>query len=143
MKEFSISEKFRLEVHWRKVKYSQKGVVKIEGCYLSGPVLSEVEQLNENDFIKLDFVNQYFIFVKHYYIAKFSWKTVRHTQTKIFLGDVVLENTNLNVVPKLQNDDYIVIDTKNHKSETHDNYLTYIAYLLKSDGLLYNFGGNK
>lgn len=142
MKKFIIAERYKLEIHWQKVKYNQKGVASFEGCYLSGPVLSEVEQLSENDFIKLDFVNQYLIFVKYYYIAKLSWKTVRYTPIKIFLGDVVLENMNLNVVPKLRDNDYIVVDTENHKSETHSSYLIYPAYLLKFDGSLYDFGGN-
>ena len=58
---------------------------------------------------------------------------------KIFLGDVKLENRNLNVVPKLNNNDYIVIDTKDHEEEKHMYHFVYPAYLIKQDGTLYNF----
>lgn len=141
MKEFMISEKYRLEIHWDKVSYEKNGIAKIEGCYLSGPVLKEVEQLNEEDSIALDFVKQYVIFVQHYYIAKLSWSGVRHTLEKIFLDNVILENMNINAVPKMKDDDYIVVDTRNHEDEKHQYQLTYISYLLKSDGSLYVFGG--
>ena len=51
MEKFMISEKFRMEIHWEKVRYEKKGIAIIEGCYLNGPVLKEVAQLNEEDFI--------------------------------------------------------------------------------------------
>ena len=143
MVEFMVSEKFRMEIHWKKVNYEKDGIANIKGCYLSGPVLKEVEQLNEKDFIKLDFTNQYIIFVKNYYISKLSWNGVKHTPKKIFLYNTILENMNINVVPKLRNNDYIVIDTKNHEDEKHQYYMTYISYLLKVDGSLYDFGGSK
>jgi len=136
-----LGEKFRLEIHWEKARYEKKGTAIIEGCYLNGPVLKEVAQLNEKDFIKLDFINQYIMFVKHYYIAKLSWEGVRHTPEKIFLQNVELRNENINVLPKLRGDDYIVIDTKNHEDEKHQRYATYTAYLLNNDGTLYNFLG--
>ena len=136
-----LGERYRLEIHWDKVSYEKDGIAKIEGCYLSGPVLKEVEQLNEEDSIALDFVKQYGIFVKHYYIAKLSWEGVRHTLDKIFLDNVKLENMNINAVPKMKDDDYIVVDTRNHEDEKHKYQLTYISYLLKSDGSLYVFGG--
>jgi len=143
MKEFMISERFRLELHWKKVSYEKEDIANIKGCYLSGPVLKEVKQLNEEDFIKLDFSNQYIIFIKNYYIAKLSWSGVKHTAEKIFLYNTKLENININIVPKLRNNDYIVIDTKNHEDEKHQYHITYISYLLKADGSLYNFGGSK
>ena len=141
MEKFIISERFRLEIHWEKVNYEKKGIASIQECYLSGPALKEVEQLNEKDFIRLDFVNQYIIFVKNYYIAKLSWFGVRHTPEKIFLYNVKLENMNINVVPKLRNNDYIVVDTQDHEDEKHQYNMRYISYLLKADGSLYNFNG--
>jgi hypothetical protein len=143
MKEFMVSEKFRMEVHWEKVNYKEEDIANIQGCYLSGPVLKEVEQLNEEDFIKLDFASQYIIFVKNYYIAKLSWRVVKYTPEKIFLYNVKLENMNINVVPKLRNNDYIVIDTENHEDEKHQYNMTYSSYLLKADGSQYNFSGSK
>ena len=75
---FRISEKYRLEIHWDKSIYDEDGVAKLEGCYLSGPAVKEVAQMNESDSIVLDFATQYVVFVKHYYVAKLSWKKVNH-----------------------------------------------------------------
>jgi len=136
-------EKYKLEVHWEKVGYKLDGIANIIGCYLSGPVLKEVVQLNEKDSINLDFVNQYAVIVKNFYIATLKWEGVRYMPNKIFLNNTILENTNINVVPKLRNDDYIVIDTKNHEEGKHMYHLTYPAYLLKEDNTLYDFGSDK
>jgi len=140
---FRISEKFRLEIHWNKVIYKQDGVATIEGCYLTGPVLKEVSQLNEKDGISLDFANQYRFFVPSYYIANLIWQGVKHTSNKIFLYNTVLTNKYVNSVPKLNNDDYIVVDTKNHEDEKHQRNLTYPSYLIKYDGEIYNFAEYK
>jgi hypothetical protein len=50
---------------------------------------------------------------------------------------------NINVVPKLRNNDYIVIDTENHEDEKHQYNMLYSAYLVGKNGALYNFGGSK
>lgn len=141
MKEFFISERYKLEVHWEKVIYEQDGLAKLEGCYLSGPVISNVDKLNEIDYINLDFSSQYIVFVSSYYIAKLSWVGVRYNDGKIYLDNVVLKNKNINSVPKLNGNDYIVIDTKNHEDEKHQFNFNYVAYLIKDDGVLYNFRG--
>jgi hypothetical protein len=112
---FRIAEKYRLEIHWNKATYDKDGTAKLEGCYLSGPATKEVAQMNENDTIVLDFATQYMIFVKYYYVAKLSWKRVNHLLGKIYLSDVTLSNRYLNSVPKLNDNDYIVIDTKDHE----------------------------
>lgn len=136
---FRISEKFILEIHWDKAVYEQEGLAKLDGCYFSGPALKEVNQLNEKDSMNLDFGNQYAVFVNQYYIAKFSWEGVRRASEKILLSNVTLENKNVNSVPKLNDNDYILVDTKNHTDSTHHLYLTYPSYLLRFDGDRYNF----
>jgi hypothetical protein len=139
MKEFSIAEKFKLAVHWNKVVYEREGLSKLEGCYFSGPVLKEVSKLNPKDFMDLDFGNQYIVFIKHYYVIRFSWEGVKHTPEKIFLSNVIFENRYVSSVPKLNDDDYILIDTKDHVDEKHNYYLTYPSYLIRFDGDKYNF----
>ena len=138
MKEFMISEKYRLEVHWKKVNYEQEGLAKLEGCYLSGPVIREVAQMASDDSIKLDFSNQYRVFVPNFYIATLSWKEVKHSDI-IELENALLTNKNINSVPKLQDNDYLVIDTENHEDEKHLYNYVYITYLIKGTGELYNF----
>jgi len=136
---FSISEKFTLKISWIKVVYEQEGFAKLEGCYLSGPVIKDVDQMNSNDFMDLDFGNQYLVFVGDYYIARFSWAGVRHVPEKIFLDNVTIKNRHVNSVPKLNDNDYIIVDTKNHVDDNHSRHLTYAAYLIRFDGDRYNF----
>ena len=136
-----LGEKYRLEIHWKKVVYDQEGIVTLEGCYLSGPAVKEVAEMNQKDAISLDFGNQYAVFVPNYYVVKLSWGGVRHTPHKIYLNNVILQNSFLNFVPSLNVDDYILIDTKNHEDEKHQYYLSYTSYLVKFDSELYNFRG--
>jgi hypothetical protein len=138
--EFNISEKYKLEIHWNRSVYEQDGAAKLEGCYLSGPVIKEVLEMEQKDNISLDFGNQYVVFVPNYYVAKLFWEGVRHTPSKIHLTNVVLKNKFLNSVPNLNDDDYIIVDTKNHEDEKHQYYLSYPSYLIKFKGEIYNFG---
>ena len=41
MEKFSLSERYRLELHWLKVSFNQEGVCKLEGAYFKGPALSD------------------------------------------------------------------------------------------------------
>lgn len=136
---FRISEKYRLEVYWGKVIYNQDDTAELEKCYFAGPALKEVEGINEEDHIDLDFSNQYIIFVPSYYIARLSWRGINQTQDKLYLNNVLLKNRHSTSVPRLKNDDFIVIDTKDHEDEKHDYHLTYPSYLIRSDGDLYKF----
>lgn len=139
MKEFLISERFRLELHWNKVVYSKDGVADFKGCYFSGPILSDISSIQPNDSIKLDFGKQYSKLVSSYYIAELSWGEINITDRRIILRDAILINKHINSVPKLRNDDYIVIDTANHEDTKHPMHINYTAYLLNVDGTLYNF----
>lgn len=141
--EFSISERYRLELHWSGVDYLEDGKAVLKGCYFSGPVLNQVMELQSNDSIDMDFVNQYYIFIESYYIAKLSWGEVKHTNNKIFLYNVLLENKFLNSIPKLNNDDYIIIDTSKHEDEQHMYNLVYTSYLIRNDGTFYDFRSMK
>jgi len=137
---FRVSEKYKLELHWNKVIYEQDGIAQLKNCYFIGPVLKEVDQMNESDSMPLDFGKQYILVVPHYYIANLSWNGIHQTTERIDLKNVILSNKYVNSVPKLNDNDYILIDTSNHTDEKHHFYLTYPSYLLKTDGELYSFG---
>ena len=134
-----FKDRFRLEIHWEKVNYNEDSLAEFVNCYLSGPVLKELEKLNSFDYIFLDFSNQYRIFIPSYYIAKFSWSGVNYYESIIKLNRAFLENKYLNSVPKLKNDDFIIVDTSNHTDDKHSMYLTYDAYLIRYDKVPYNF----
>ena len=135
---FSFSDKYRLEIHWDSIDYS-KGQAKLENCFLTGPVLSQVQDINDEDFIRLDFGGQYKIFINNFYILKLSWKGQRKENDKIFLSNVFLENVNINSTPTLKKSDYIVVDTSKHEDEQHNYHMNYMAYVLNKDGGLYDF----
>jgi hypothetical protein len=140
---FNVADRYKLELHWNKVIYEQDQIALLKDCYFSGPVLKDVTQLNQRDIMNLDFSNQYLVFIDNYYIAKLSWEGVRHTPDKIFLGNAILKNKNLNVVPKLKKNDYIVIDTHGHENEKHNYTLVYPSFLVKDEGQFYDFRGSK
>lgn len=137
-----LGEKYKLELHWEKVKYKQDGICELVNAYFSGPALSNAEKINDNDNIKLDFFVQYLIFVKNVYVGDLSWGEVIYNGKKVILKDVkITHDTELNKVPKLRDDDYLVIDTSNHEMAVHTFNLLYTTYVVSEGGEPYNFRG--
>ena len=138
---FILSEKFRLELHWKEIKYEAEERCKLIDACFSGPVLSIAQKIEENSFIDLDFYEQYSIITKNYYVARFSWnKVIYNKDNTVSLGDAYLShNKDLNKVPKLKNNDFIVIDTKGHEEETHAFNLVYRSYVVNENFIMYNF----
>jgi len=141
MGKFMLSERYRLELHWKKAVYEQEGICKLEGCCFSGPALQMAERINSNDSINLDFYRQYVILVKNVYVAKLSWATVVYNKDNtVSLKDAkITHDTELNKTPKFKNDDYIVIDTKKHEASTHHLHLVYESFVVNENGELYRF----
>lgn len=137
-----LGERYKLELHWEKVKYEQDGICKLIGTYFSGPALSNAEKINDNDTIKLDFFNQYLVFVKNVYVGDLSWNEVVYNGKKVVLkGAKITHDTELNKVPKLKDTDYLVIDTSNHEMAVHAFNLLYTTYVVNEGGEPYNFRG--
>lgn len=141
MEKFELSDRYKLELHWTDAIYEQKGLCSLKGAYFKGPALAEAQQLNNNDHIMLDFFSQYILLVKSVYVAKFSWGEVKYNKngnislTKAF----ITHDAELNKVPKLGNDDYLIIDTKGHDVEDHPFNLLYKTYVVNRDTNLYKF----
>jgi hypothetical protein len=144
MKEFVLSDRYRLELKWESASYDINGVCKLRGAIFSGPALAEAQKLNEEDHILLDFFQQYIHLVRSVYVAKLSWKGVEYKGSGVVeLKEALIEHASeLNRVPKLKNNDYLVIDTSNHTVENHAQNLVYKTYVLSTDKELYKFGGN-
>jgi len=141
MAKFLLSEKYRLEFHWKKVKYECEGICNLEKAYFSGPALLDAEEVLPNDEILLDFYSQYIVLVKNVYVGKLSWSAVKYNKNNIIsLTDAkITHTTELNRVPKLNNNDYLVIDTRNHEAAVHMFNLTYKTYVVNKAGEPYNF----
>ncbi len=142
MDKFILSERFRLELKWKKAIYEMPGVCKLENAYFCGPALVEALQLNNNDNILLDFYGQYLILVKNVYVAKLSWgEVIYNSNNTITLKDAMItHDTELNKVPKLRNNDYLVIDTQDHVVEKHAFNMVYKTYVVNETTNLYRFG---
>jgi hypothetical protein len=146
MEKFLISEKYRLDVGWDKAIKEREGVLRLEGCRFSGPVLSEVVGINNKDKILLDFGKQYRVFVNAYYVLSLAWDGFERIEGIFFLKNALLRSSRLEFTPVINNNDRIAIDTSSHDTNrikiTEDEGfipLNYRAYLIKEDGSLYNF----
>lgn len=139
---FLISEMYRLELHWEKARYIVDGTCELIGARFSGPALSNAEQIAGNNNINLDFYRQYYSIVSNVYIAVLSWGDVKYNKNgSVDLSTaIVTHDTELNRVPRLKDNDYLVIDTSNHEREVHHLNPNYDTYVVNSDGNLYNFG---
>lgn len=141
MDKFFLSERFRLELKWKSAIYNADGICNLKGAYFCGPALSDAERINSNDYILIDFYRQYMIIVDNVYVAKFSWgEVVYNNDGTISLNDAVISHdTELNKVPKLKDNDYLVIDTENHEDEKHAYNLVYRTYVVNETTSLYKF----
>lgn len=143
MEKFSLSDRYRLELHWSTATYDVDGMCKLIGAKFSGPALSEALKLENNDYIMLDFYSQYLVLVENVYVVKFSWGEVAYEKD----GSISMTNTflthgtELNKVPKLKDSDYLIIDTSNHEVEIHPFNPVYRTYVVNQDTALYKFGG--
>jgi hypothetical protein len=142
MQEFIFSDRYRLELHWKSTVYERDGVCKLNGAYFSGPALVEADKINSNDNIMLDFFHQYIILVENVYVAKLSWGEVIYNKNgTISLKEAfIIHSTELNKVPKLSDTDFLILDTSNHESETHQFNPLYKTYVVNTDTQLYKFG---
>ena len=140
MKRFLLSERFRLELHWKKCIHSKAGEMQFIDAYFSGPVLKQAAKLNDTDHIVLDFCNQTMIVVKNVYTGTFAWNGVEYKDDKIFLkAAILLYDEKLKNIPKLKDSDYLIIDTKNHENAKHNYNSLYPTYVVNKENELYDY----
>jgi hypothetical protein len=91
----------------------------------------------------LDFYSQYIILVQSPYVGKFEWSgpNYKNDGTIHFDKAIMIHEDELDNVPKLKYNDYLVIDTSGHEVENHPYNLVYKTYVVNSDTQLYAFGG--
>jgi len=141
MDKFSLSERYRLELHWDKTVYKDEGRCDLINARFSGPALMQADKINNDDNIMLDFFHQYVIITKNAYVGKFSWgEVIYNKDNTVSLKDAVItHDTELNRVPKLKDTDHLIIDTNGHETETHAYNLLYKTYVVNEDTTLYRF----
>jgi hypothetical protein len=130
---------YRLELHWEKAIYDKEGQCELINTYFSGPVLSLAQKINSNEYIKLDFFNQYFPTILNVYVVKLLWGEVIYKNNIVLLKDVVITDTDINKAPKLNDNDYIIMDTSDHTLEKHGFNLVYTSFVINNEGTPYKF----
>lgn len=138
---FNLYDRYRLELRWASVKYEVDGVCLLSDAVFTGPALTEASRLNDADHIHLDFYRQYFFLTRSVYLGKFSWRGVTYNDDgSVGLGNARIEHASeLNRVPKLEDRDFLIIDTNGHEDEAHLYNLVYKTYVVNEDSQLYRF----
>ena len=108
------------------------------GAYFSGPVLKQAAKLNDSDHINLDFCNQTMVVVNNVYVGTFAWNGVRYAKDKVLLkAAVMFYDKDIENIPKLNDTDYLVIDTRDHENEKHNYNTLYPTYVVNKESDLY------
>jgi len=140
MKKFLLSERFRLELHWDKCTHDKAGEMSFTNAYFSGPVLKQAVELNQSDHITLDFCKQTMVIVNNVYTGTFAWNGIEYKDSNIFLKAAILVyDEDLKDIPKLNDSDYLVIDTRSHENEKHNYNALYPTYVVSRDSELYDY----
>lgn len=128
-----VLNKYRLELHWDSVEYNRDDVAVLKGAYFEGPVLKEAAQLNEEDSIVLDMTSQHMIFIPDFYQSTLWWKGVEYKEGRIYLKEAWIKGKYVNSIETLRNNDWLLIDCKEHEMATHVFHLVYWAEVRNSE----------
>ncbi len=128
-----IWEKYRLELHWKSVEYNRDDMAVFKGAYFEGPVLKEAAELVEEDSLVLDMTDQHSLLVPNYYQAILQWKGLRYEDARIYLKEAHIKGKYVNSIDTLKNDDYILIDCREHEMAIHIYHLVYWAEVRKNN----------
>lgn len=114
-----VLNKYRLELHWKSVLYKTEDVAVLKGAYFGGPVLSDAEQLLDEDTLILDMTEQHLVFppMEDFYQAVLNWKGVQYEGDKIFLKEAYIKGKYINSLETLENNDWIKIDCSEHDTK--------------------------
>ena len=127
-------KKYRLELHWKKVVYLSDGVVNLQGAYFSGPVLRDAEKINSPDYIDLDLTPQLIEVFNSYYIVRLDWDEAKYkADGSVELIGARLTNSHLRTLHKVEEGDYILINTEKHEEKTHAFYLVYESTIIRKN----------
>jgi hypothetical protein len=128
-----IWEKYRLELHWKSVEYNRDDLAVLKGAYFEGPVLKEAIKLVEEDSLVLDMTTQHALLIPNYYQATLQWKGVAYKDAHVYLNEAYIQGRYVNSIDTLKDDDYILIDCKEHEMATHIYHLVYWAEVRKGN----------
>lgn len=132
-------DKYRLELHWKELVYLSDQECSLKGAFFSGPVLQNAQEIQAPDFIDLDLTPQHLIVLGSFYIVRLSWEGVEYQDGKVLLKGATLSNSLLKSLHKLENSDFIVVNTEKHEEEFHPFNLVYDSTVVKEDKTPYKY----
>ena len=133
MKKF-CKNRYRLELRWDSVEYHNDSTARLVGCRFEGPVLKNAQRIQAPDFIDLDLTPQHLIVLNSYYIVRLDWDAVSYgADGSVALEGARLSNDFLNKLHRLEDHDYVVINTEKHEEKTHAYNLVYEAMVARYD----------
>ena len=139
MKKF-CKNKYRLELKWDGIRYVNDSVASLIGCRFEGPVLRSAQKIGAPDYIDLDLTPQHLVVLDSYYIVRLDWDSVEYLSNgAIVLGSARLSNDFLKKLHKLEQNDYIVINTEKHEEATHAYHLVYDSMVVRYDSKPYKY----
>lgn len=137
---YLCKEKYRLELHWKRLDYRGDSSALLKGAYLCGPVLRDAAKLEASDFIDLDLTPQLLTVFDSYYIVRLSWGGVDYrSDGSVVLLAASLKSEYLKHLHKFEGGDYILIDTSKHEEETHAYHLVYESQIMRSTKEPYSY----
>jgi hypothetical protein len=140
MMHYICKDRYRLELHWDKIVYHDDSSALLKGAYFSGPVLKTAQKINGADTISMDLTPQHLVVLDSYYIVKLDWSTVEYTgDGRVLLGNAIVKNDHLKTLHKLEDEDFIVIDTEKHEERTHAYHLLYDSQVVRHDKKPYTY----
>lgn len=128
-----VLNKYHLELHWDKVEYIADDMISLKQAYFIGSVLKDTVKINCNDGLLLDMTYQHMIFIPEYYQVSLKWKEIQYQDDKIFLKQATIKGKHVNSIEPLNDDDFILIDCKEHDETKHAYNLVYWAEVCKQD----------
>ncbi len=126
-------DSYRLELHWDKVEYHNDFTAFLRGAYFSGPILKSAQKIKDEDSINIDLTPQHIVVLNSYYIIKLEWGSVNYHNGIAALDKAVITNEHLKELHKLEDRDFIVINTEKHEHTTHAFNLVYVAEVMRQD----------
>jgi hypothetical protein len=133
-------EKYRLELHWDSLEYHSDTVINLTNARFSGPVLKDALKLEAPDSIELDFTPQLLTLMDSYYIMTLDWATCTYTSDGVInLTGATLSNKFLKTLHKLEDKDYVVINTEKHEEATHAFHLVYESQVVRETAEPHNY----
>lgn len=128
-------EKYKLILKWDSVEHQADGVALLRGATLSGPALKIAQKISAPDRIRLDLTPQHILVLDSYYIVELSWQEAVYLKDgNIRLGTALLKNDHLKTLHKLENSDYLEIDTEKHEEAVHAFHFVYDTRVVRKEG---------